>query len=299
MISKEKIKFYYWYLRTYPQRRHFRKLKIKGIADTIDEIIKYKKSISRFGDGEIRLIIDKGKIVFQSENPELSFRLREVLQSNLSNLIIGLPQPLTSIKNLRLGSKYFWTGFLNLYGHDISGLFDRKQAYGNSFISRFYMIFEKKDIASETVFKLKQIWAKKEVLIIEGQFSRLGVGNDLFENAADIKRIICPHENAFSKYNTILDAAIRYGENKLILIALGPTATVLSYDLAKNGLWALDVGHIDVEYMWMLMEAKTKVPIKGRYVSEARDLKDYEIPDRDQKQYYDSIIHRIEIDKPQ
>jgi glycosyltransferase family protein len=295
-MSKEQLKFYYWYLRTFPLRRRFHSLKIKSIGETIDEIIVHKKGIARFGDGEFRMIINKGEIVFQSENQELSARLREVLQSNLPNLIIGLPQPLATIKNLRIGSKYFWTGFLNLYANQVNQLFDRNRVYGNSFLSRFYMIFEKKDIAQQTVSKLKQIWDQKEILIIEGQFSRLGVGNDLFDNAADIKRIICPHENAFSAYAAILDAAIRFGKDKLVLIALGPTATVLSYDLAKNDIWALDVGHIDVEYMWMLMKAESKVPIPSRYVSEARDVKDYEIPEQYQKPYFDSIIQKIGID---
>jgi glycosyltransferase family protein len=297
-MMKEQLKFYYWYLRTFPLRRHFPRLKIKGIIETLDDVIRHRKSISRFGDGEMRMIINKGKIVFQDESPELSVRLKEVLDSELDNLIVALPQPLASTKNMKRSSKYFWLGFLNLYSNDLSNLIDTKRKYGNSFISRFYMIFENKGIAAKTVVKLKEIWEKKEILIIEGQFSRLGVGNDLFENASDIKRIICPHKNAFSKYDEILNAAIQHGKNKLILIALGPTATVLSYDLAKNGLWALDVGHIDVEYMWMLREAETKIPIKGRYVSEARDITDYEIPVQYQKKYYDSIIHRIEIDKP-
>jgi hypothetical protein len=32
--------------------------------------------------------------------------------------------------------------------------------------------------------------------------------------------------------------------DKLILIALGPTATVLAYDLAKKGYQAIDIGHL-------------------------------------------------------
>ena len=32
-------------------------------------------------------------------------------------------------------------------------------------------------------------------------------------------------------------------KNKLLLICLGPTATVMCYDLAKIGLWAIDIGH--------------------------------------------------------
>jgi hypothetical protein len=45
-------------------------------------------------------------------------------------------------------------------------------------------------------------------------------------------------------------------KNILILISLGPTATVLAYDLAKLGYWAIDIGHIDNEYEWLKLEAK-------------------------------------------
>ena len=53
-------------------------------------------------------------------------------------------------------------------------------------------------------------------------------------------------------------------KNKLILIALGPTATVLSYDLNKLGYQAIDIGHADIEYEWYLRKAKKKIPIKNK-----------------------------------
>ena len=42
-----------------------------------------------------------------------------------------------------------------------------------------------------------------------------------------------------------------------MLIALGPTATILAYDLAEKGVQALDVGHIDIEYEWFLRKDRT------------------------------------------
>lgn len=46
------------------------------------------------------------------------------------------------------------------------------------------------------------------------------------------------------------------------------TATALSYDLTKDGYQAIDIGHIDLEYMWMKMGAKTQCAIPGKYVNE-------------------------------
>lgn len=56
---------------------------------------------------------------------------------------------------------------------------------------------------------------------------------------------------------------------ELILIALGMTATILAYDLAKAGLWAIDIGHIDVEYEWFIRGATEKVALNGKFVNEA------------------------------
>ena len=55
------------------------------------------------------------------------------------------------------------------------------------------------------------------------------------------------------------------------MIALGATATVLAYDLAKDGFRAIDIGHADIEYEWMLSGATEKVPVKSKYVNEVKE----------------------------
>lgn len=57
-------------------------------------------------------------------------------------------------------------------------------------------------------------------------------------------------------------------KNKLYLIALGHTATVLAYDMARLGFWAIDIGHVDIEYEWMRMGAKEKKAVPDKYVNE-------------------------------
>jgi len=290
---KQALRYYFLYFSTLSQRSHFHKVKIKSLVETIDDILMHQKSISRYGDGELKMMLNKGEIVFQQESPELSKRLKQVLVSDLDNLIIGLPGPLCSVKKENLNSKHFWIRFINLYGNLISEYLDPKRVYGNAGISRFYLGLKDKRLSAQVLEKLKKIWDKKPILIIEGEFSRLGVGNDLFENAAGVSRLVCPAENAFAKYHEILEAAKEYGKDKLILIALGPTATILSYDLAKIGYWAIDIGHIDVEYMWMLSNAQTRIPIKGRYVSELRGERDLEIPEAYRDHYHKSIVATI------
>ena len=105
--------------------------------------------------------------------------------------------------------------------------------------------------------KVFSIWDDKNVIIVEGELSKLGVGNDIFDNVNSLKRILCTSRNAYEIYNKVLNEDVKLSDkNILILISLGPTATVLAYDLAKLGYWAIDIGHIDNEYEWLKLEAK-------------------------------------------
>ena len=137
---------------------------------------------------------------------------------------------------------------------------------------------------------LKTLWNDRDILIVEGDKTRLGVGNDLFDNTKSIIRIEYLSKNAFSSYFKILETVKRYIESRLVLIALGPTATVLAYDLAVIGVQALDIGHIDIEYEWYLSKATEKAVVKGKQVQEIHnnnfiDCYDYE--------YEQQIVDRI------
>ena len=79
--------------------------------------------------------------------------------------------------------------------------------------------------------------------------------------------------DAFDRYEEILNEAQKLEKTALFLIALGPTATVLAYDLFKSGYQAIDAGHVDVEYEWWRMGAKRKVKLERKYVNEAANGK--------------------------
>ena len=74
---------------------------------------------------------------------------------------------------------------------------------------------------------LKRIWDNKNIVIVEGKKTKLGIGNDLFDNALSIKRIICPAENAFESLEKIEESIKKnVSKDTLMLAALGPTATI-------------------------------------------------------------------------
>ena len=99
-------------------------------------------------------------------------------------------------------------------------------------------------------------------------------------------------------YNQILNKCLQYGKDKLIVMELGPTATILAFDLGKAGYQALDIGHIDIEYEWFLKNTERKQNILGKYVNESsQKFVAYESKWLNDSSYRDSIICKIEIDE--
>lgn len=269
------------------------KYKIATPYETIDELVKTGKSISRFGDGEFDMIYGIG-MNYQKYNEKLAKRLEEIVQTDDSNILIGIP----NVFNLEYCDKYtgfateFWPKWINRYKFKIVRLLKRNKQYYSAQISRFYLDYKDKSHTAEYVKEVKKLWDKKDVVIIEGEKSRLGVGNDLFDNMKSIQRIICPSENAFEIYDKIYNEALKIDKNKLILLALGPTATVLSYDLYKAGYHTIDIGHIDIEYEWFLRKATKKIKIENKYVTEVTDGRT-NISDVNDSKYESEIIQRI------
>ena len=146
----------------------------------------------------------------------------------------------------------------------------------------------------DTYFKeLKQIWEKKELLIIEGKYTRSGEGNDLFSNASSISRIVCPSKDAFSKIDLIEDAIKRNCTNKLVLLMLGPTAKLIVDDLKDFSNQFIDLGHIDSEYEWFKMGTSDKVKIPHKHTAEFNNADDQVDLIKDSK-YNNEIIEVIE-----
>lgn len=74
-----------------------------------------------------------------------------------------------------------------------------------------------------------------DVVMVEGVFTRFGAGNDLLDNARSVTRILGPAVDAINRYDDILTACLLESKDAVYLVAMGPVATVLAYDLAKTG----------------------------------------------------------------
>lgn len=228
-------------------------------------------SISRFGDGEFDIMSDVS-IGFQSSNALIKKNLYDIVENiGEMKLLLCIPRYISDCSGLSRKAEEFWKMYFA--ANRIPKVFKRSRVYGNTNFTRFYMDFMDKNdtIMSFKIENIRKIWLDKDVILVEGEKSRNGVGNGLFNNAHSIKRIICPSINAYDKKDLILKSiennAIK-NSNSIILLTLGPTATVLSYELCKMGYQAIDLGHLDIEYEWFLRKTTQKIPIEGKYVNE-------------------------------
>lgn len=242
---------------------------ISNSIETLDELIKSKKSFSRFGDGELNLISGVS-IGFQKADDELAKELLRVLTVPNHCCYIGLPHSLSSLNHFRFDARCFWL-YSIVKNWKRWKQFIIKEYYLDALCSRFYMDIKDKSISKTIVEKWKELWIDRDVVIIEGENTKMGVGNDLFVGTKSLKRIVCPSKNAFSVYCRILECAQSLPKNSLIIIALGPTASILAYDLSLYGYQAIDTGHLDLEYNWMKCNAENKIPIAGRSVNELKE----------------------------
>lgn len=242
---------------------------VMSIEETVQEIYEKKKSVCRFGDGEFELIYLHKRAKFQEVNEELANRLKEVLHSNNEDIAIAIADNYGSLNQYtEKGKKDIRNYLTKEIRNKHYALLDMNRKYYNAYFTRPYIIYHDKENADKRFQDLKQIWKGKNTLIVEGDKTRFGVGNDLLIDAARVQRVIAPSENAFSVYDNILSAVKEHGKNKLILVALGPTATVLAYDLAREGYWAIDIGHVDIEYEWYKRQVDDKCIIPYKYVNE-------------------------------
>ena len=275
------------------------RLKILNPYKTLRYIKKHNCSIARYGDGEFDLIFNKRDLGFQPNSLKIGNALSRVLSNNNSDLLLCLPRCYMTTKGCNKHSKTFWMewGKNGHYEQIVNLIYEKagkNYRFGDSQITRPYIDWKTKKRAKKTFPMLKALWKDKDIIIVEGDQTRLGIGNDLYSDAKSIKRILTPAVGAFESYDKIKNAVLDNYNGELIIMALGPTATILASDFADMGMQALDIGNIDIEYEWYLQGATERVPIKGKFTNEAKDGVGRVYSDCDDPEYLSQIVARVD-----
>lgn len=261
--------------------------------ETLSYIQEHGGSFVRFGDGELDIIFGNGSPNYQESVPMLAVNLQHILTQPQPNLLICIPEVfnLNQLTHLSTESEYFWKRFLVKNKSQLSKITIPQYKYGSSQITRPYLRQKNKSVSGHIFQLFKSLLTNRDLVIVEGERTRFGVGNDLVVSASSVKRILGPSKNAFKYIDSILHECLKQSRTSLFLVALGPAAKVLISRLVEHGYQAYDVGHLDIEYEHYLHHKDQIGNIPGKWSNEAPIC--FQEGEFDKAKYYSEVIAKV------
>jgi len=213
------------------------------MLETMEEIGN-GKSIARWGDGEIRIMLQpEFDLSFQRPNPQLANALQDLLVSYDENFYHTLQAFPT------MTSSRFWMGIWADSWHLLKPLMmNSTSKWANTHVTR-PLFFQKH--REEAVSAWRSLWDNKNVCLIAGKGSRFALLPELFDNVKDIKRIDSLPRDAFDEFDDLKRRIDDAPNADIYLTALGPTGTVLSAHISSpsgGNKHSIDIGHLASSY---------------------------------------------------
>jgi hypothetical protein len=211
-----------------------------GLHETLETVERERLSLARFGDGELALALrSDAAIAFQKGSPELQSELRAILLGEgHAGVSILVCIPGITVRFYR----QYWAKYWPL----IRPLLSASRTYGNTSVSR-EGLFRLDPEAGRRAWRA--IWDGKHVCFVVGKGSRFEPIPDLFDGVASQRTVYSLPRGAYADVPRLIDEIVSdVSRETLLLLALGPAATVLAARLAALGYWALDIGHIANAY---------------------------------------------------
>lgn len=235
-------------------------IKVYSIEETVEELIHTNKSMVRFGDGEITMIRGRS-LKLQRVEPEIIEGLKRILGYQYDGMVVTIPEIFDDLSIYRKESRQFWRDHLLFSRRIYEKYCNKDRIYYNTSVSRFYYAMEDKSKCGQWIERIRQIWKDKDVVVVEGERTHNGVGNDLLDTARSVERIIGPASDAYEKLDGIIECCREYPKDRLFLVSLGVAAKFFTERMFLEGYRVLDIGNLDMEYEWYLHKAKTKEKI--------------------------------------
>lgn len=211
---------------------------VLGEWDTLEQL-EQGRSIARYGDGELKLCFNRSAKA-QIKNPEIEARLVEILNSD-GPCLVGIPN-IADLSYQIPQKKIFWAQYRQKH---YTSLYNFKKIYGSSFITR---PDSAPSINTQAYFdRMKNIWAGRDVILINGTNKAFDKDLSILDNCR-YERWTYPNTDAWGVFPELVSRCLKESKEKLFIVSLGPTATVLAHDLAQAGYQALDLGHLGMFY---------------------------------------------------
>lgn len=186
------------------------------------------RSIARFGDGELKLAMGRDA-KSQRFDGDLKKMLRLVLMDPGGPCLPCIPREIPDGPKAHFWRPYTFTPYTLLYRPD--------GVYGSAFITR-------PDSAPginrrphwEAMWSL---WRDRDVVLVRG--SGKSFTRDSLTGANSVHEIISARQHAWEFRMPLFQTLRR--EKRPVILCLGATATVLAWELAQEGVHAIDLGH--------------------------------------------------------
>lgn len=229
-----------------------KKISVLSSIETLDLLCRTNCSFSRFGDGEIMFLGEntKERSVFQNYDKKLGQRLKEVLTSQNDKVLIGVNYFYFNRPSEIIPPQEFFYNNVSIDTRTkLENFLCSNRVYGDTACTTPYNLYNSFFDFESYFNKFRTIWDNKDIVVVCGKTVFSKIEYNIFDNAKSITYIYGPRTNAFSSYDEIYNQCINQSKDKLFLIILGQTATVLAYDLAIKGeRRAIDVGHLAKDY---------------------------------------------------
>lgn len=111
----------------------------KDFYSIVDQILYSKKSLARFGDSEIRLMLGVDPKDYQQPSPELSKRLKEVIKCNSDNILIGINGTFKGYSTEPYVARRYWASFIRIYLDSFYRELNSNVTYVDSSFTRLYV----------------------------------------------------------------------------------------------------------------------------------------------------------------
>jgi len=231
---------------------------VRTLEETVAMLCDTGKSIARYGDGEIFLMRNEG-IPFQKADPALARRLREVLRNPPDDCEIGVGRTYWYYdKRVLPYVRSFALKMMSEYGDFVEEHLDYDRTYYDTFASQFHQTMTGVDFA-DLYARYRSIWRGRDILVVCGENAMTGLAHNLYDTASSIEYVYGPSRDAWFSYDVLLNQVRGKAAGRLVLLMLGPTATVMAADLAREGIRALDIGHLAKDYDAFRRDAPVRV----------------------------------------
>ena len=220
---------------------------ITPVLETAQHLLYTNASLARIGDVELQLMMNKS-FWKQEASSELSDKLLTILRSNDPTLMIGLQDFYSGCPQIAEGYAISWNNQTSFRNFVLTHAPLDKQYFATLISSPYATNTWTHCILFDQFYQtLRQVWKDKDLVILRGD-NKQEYQYDIFDTAHHQSIYYAPRYQAWSAYKELKEKLMKENADQLFILSIGPTATVLTYDLHQAGRRAFDLGHLSKDY---------------------------------------------------